>query len=286
MAPLTRRDFMMGVLPLLGCTPRARGRTGRLAGPNRVLNVCLCHLDVQVGALERNCAALEAAMRLAAKHGAQWFVTPELALSGYHFDRHIGTDWIAPGPDRYARRLGERAQALGLALVLGHAERVSGRLYNTLFAIDANGRLRGRHHKINTIPVSEDWSSRGRSPNVFELDRTRVGPLICADAWPTNHARTLKQQRAEMLVSCANWARGEHGPGDTWERRSAETDLPLFVCNRTGTDDGLDFRSAQSVLSHRGRRLFSLDAATTTLAMLAWDRSARRLVQAERWALR
>ena len=61
-----------------------------------------------------------------------------------------------------------------------------------------------------------------------------------------------------MLVSSAAWAPGLHGPNGEWERCTNDTGLLLFVCNRTGRDRTLDFRTAESVVAQGGKRLLSL----------------------------
>jgi predicted amidohydrolase len=278
---LGRRDVLRAGLGLLaGCA--SVGTSGTAAPKLRHrLGIGLCHLDVQPGDLEGNCARVERAMHLAAKGGARWVVTPELALSGYHFVSRIGTDWIAPTPDRYTARLVGVAKSLGIALWLGHAERdpVSDHRYNSLLAFDRQGRLRGRHRKINTIPGSESWSTPGTELRPIVMDGVSVGPLVCADAWPPDHAQRLAAQGAQLLLSCANWAAEPHGPGGTWEARSAETRLPLVVCNRTGRDDGLDFGTSASVVSVGGKRAFTLTQRPPAVAVVQLDLGAETLLE-------
>jgi hypothetical protein len=64
---------------------------------------------------------------------------------------------------------------------------------------------------------------------------TRVGMLICADAYTSEIARNLQAQGAQLLVSAAAWAPGHHGPNGEWERCTHDTGLPLIVCNRDRT---------------------------------------------------
>ena len=78
-------------------------------------------------------------------------------------------------------------------------------------------------------------------------------------------------------MSAANWAPGFHGPNGEWERVSAETGLPLFVCNRTGADDLMSFAAAESVVAHRGRRLFSMASERATIFVLDWSLREERL---------
>lgn len=95
--------------------------------------------------------------------------------------------------------------------------------------------------------------------------------MICADAWPANHAESLKQQGADVLISSASWAPGEYGPGDTWEKRSGETGLPLFVANRTGKERQLDLTKAASVYSVNGERRVTHQSEGSRVVLLGWS---------------
>lgn len=281
-ARITRRAWLGGVvLGAVGCAGRSRHapRSYRAATSSpATLRVALLHLDPVVGALSQNTRAVARALRVAANARARWAVTCELALTGYYFERAVGTRWIEQGPDAYVRRLQAEAASLGVALFLGHVERsASGDCHNALFISDSRGTSIGVHHKLNTIPRAEDWAAPGSQARVFSVDGVRVGPLICADAWPKEHARSLKEQGAEVLVSAATWPPGQYGPGTAWETRSAETGLPLFVANRTGVEGSFDMRRATSVLASSGRRLFSHAATKPFVAVLEWDRRARTL---------
>jgi hypothetical protein len=62
------------------------------------------------------------------------------------------------------------------------------------------------------------------------------------------------------------------GPGDVWERRSAETGLPLVVNNRTGSEPELDFTLGESVVAAGGERRFVFSAGQSRLFYVDRDR--------------
>jgi N-carbamoylputrescine amidase len=115
--------------------------------------------------------------------------------------------------------------------------------YNTVFVIGPTGEILGRYRKINTLRVgSEAWSTPGREASTIVVPPIgSVGLLICADAYTPGIVKALKANGAKLLVSPANWAPGFHGPEGVWERATADTGLPLIVCNRTGKDTTLSF---------------------------------------------
>lgn len=258
-----------------------------LASEKAVLKIAMLHLELKYADLEHNANLIEAGIERASKEGADWLLTPELALTGYRFDLKIGTDWITPGPDAYVERMQRLAKKYEITLFFSHLEGIptapkglhTSVVFNTLFVIDRSGKIIGRHRKINTIPVAEDWSAVGTEATVVTVDQQKVGLLICADAWPREHAQILKQQGADIILSSASWAPGEYGPGDVWEKRSLETGLPLFVNNRTGIERQFDLRQSVSVVSHGGQRLFSHRSEGSRLVIISWNSTENVLVE-------
>jgi len=105
--------------------------------------------------------------------------------------------------------------------------------------------------------------------------------LICADAYTSEIAKSLQNQGAQLLVSSAAWAPGQHGPNGEWERCTSDTGLPLIVCNRKGPDRTLDFRQAKSVVVKDGRRLLSLSSSRSAVFAIEWDLEKQTLATME-----
>lgn len=245
------------------------------------IKLAMLHLSLNYADLDANYALIENATRIAAAKGAQWIVTPELALTGYRFDRVLGTDWIQSGADEYVKNLQLLADELNIVLFLSHLEKNDndGQRYNTMFVIDRQGDIIGKHYKINTIPISEDWSTPGSDTVPIQIDGYSVGLLICADAWPEEHAQSLKRKGAQLLISSASWAPGIYGPGDTWEKRSKQTQLPLFVANKTGVERNIDQRDAVSAVSVLGQRIISHTSNESTVLLVVWNQDEHRVEQ-------
>ena len=233
--------------------------------------VALLHLSVVPGAIERNRSVLEEAVKHAAASGAQWIITPELATCGLQFARTIGTDWIEPQPDPWMKRFCLLVRGLKRTVFIGCPERDSGRLYNSVFAINSGGEIIGRHRKINVKSDSLSWSSPGEVVAPLQCDGLKVGILVCADAFTPGIAGTLKSGGAQILVSPSSWGPGLHGPNGEWEERTRETNLPMIVCNRTGAEKTLDFLKAQSVVVKNGRRLLSHASEQAAVLIFNWN---------------
>lgn len=233
--------------------------------------VALLHFHPRTGDLDGNRRRLESGVIRAATTGAQWILTPELSLSGYQFLKASGTAWIQAQPDVWMEHLLATVRSLGVTLFLGHAEKdtITGQLHNTLFALGPDGIL-GRHRKIHVIPGAEAWASAGDRLEPIRVDGCAVGLLVCADAYTSTLAAKLKGAGAEVLVSAAAWSPMPHGPEGAWEARSRETNLPLFVCNRTGQDATLDFSAAESGVYLNGQKRFGY-CGPEALLRFDWD---------------
>ena len=91
------------------------------------------------------------------------------------------------------------------------------RYFNSVFAIDGDGRLRLRSYdKQRLVPFAEyaplgDWLrsdsamyAPGKGPRVLETRRARIGAFVCAEALHPEIARELSRAGAELLANPAN----------------------------------------------------------------------------------
>ena len=258
--------------------PGAKRFTATAEAPAKApeaLRIALLHLDAVPGDIAGNRARIEAGIQEAVGHGADWIMTPELAETGYNFASRIGTDWIAPFPDTWISTLAAIARDNRVALFVGFAERdaKSGKLHNSVVAIDRAGVIQGAYRKQRVHGGAESWSTPGTGGVPFVVDGIPVGVLICADTYKPEPAARYRDQGAAILLAPANWPPvAGMGPDDLWERRSAETGLPLVVNNRTGREPELDFSHGESVVAAGGARLFSFSASHSRVFYIDWDR--------------
>jgi predicted amidohydrolase len=175
--------------------------------------IALLHLAPTFADVDGNQQLVESALRIAARAGAGWVVTPELVTTGYSFAERIGTSWIAAQPDAWVRHIAAIAAEHRIAIFLSVPERAGTEFFNSMLAVDRTGAIVGYHRKINTLRAgAEAWSTSGQSASIIELDGFgSVGMLICADACSPDIARALAHQGARALVSSAAWAPGMYG---------------------------------------------------------------------------
>ena len=237
------------------------------------VRISLLHLAPLPGDVRHNRELLKRAVQVAAERGADWVVSPELCTCGLQFPARLGTDWIEPQPDAWMEAFCQFVKALKLTVFFSHPERDAhtGKCYNTVFMIDADGAIAGAHRKVNVLADSARWSSPGARIAPVTWQDVKIGLLVCADAYTSDISAHLKAQGAELLVSCAAWGPGFHGPNGEWEQRTIETGLPLIVCNRTGRDHTLSFVGAESLVVKNGKRLLAHHSARSAVLTFDWN---------------
>lgn len=238
------------------------------------LRVSLLHLAPVTGDIAGNRALVEQATHRAAAVGAQWIVTPELCIPGYVFVPKIGVDWILPQPDAWLTGYCRLVKKLGVTVFLSHPERdtATGNLFNTVFVINRQGEISGKHRKIKALRGAEAWSTGGTEVEPVDCDGVKVGILICADAYKNDVGKILKDKGAQLYVSPASWGPGQCAPDGEWEQRTRDNDIPIIVCNRSGIEpQELDYRHAESIVAKDGQRLLQATADRSVILTFDWD---------------
>lgn len=164
-----------------------------------------------------------ALMTLAARHGCDLVVFPELALTTFfprwYFEDQAELDTFfereMPGPE--TRPLFEAARRLGVGFYLGYAELVEdggrSRRFNTSIVVDQTGRIVGKYRKIH-LPghaEHEPWRTFQHLEKryfetgnlgfpVFRAFGGIFGMAICNDRrWPETY-RVMGLQGVEMVL--------------------------------------------------------------------------------------
>lgn len=246
------------------------------------MRVALLHLNVSNGPETANLMLLERAITLAASHGAGWIITPETAVQGYFFAQQAKqTVWYIPvQPSPALQAIRELAACNRLTIFLGCAERdfLTGKYFNSCLVIGPDGSVLGRHRKIRSHGDAEQWASNGTALEPVACRECTAGILICADSWYVDHAQVLKEKGADVIIVPAAWPPGSCGPGDCWERCSAVTGLPVWVCNQTGNEGSFDFSRAESMVVAGGKSCLTYSGLRQAVLLFDWDCAHNRLL--------
>ncbi|MFZ3451973.1 carbon-nitrogen hydrolase family protein [Arthrobacter sp. 7Tela_A1] len=174
------------------------------------------------GDVQENLAAMRSLAEKAKAEGSELIVFPEESMFSIGKVEGALTSAVDAGWSRFVQQLSLIAADLGIAVVAGGYES-SGeeRPYNTLVAIDYDGRIAGTYRKLHLYDAfSYQESTRikagDRGIQVVEIGGLRVGLMTCYDLRFPELARALAVQGADLLAVPAAWFKGEHKV-DHWE---------------------------------------------------------------------
>ncbi len=171
----SRRDFVAsGGFALAGA---AGSKSPAKDEEHGLLNVAACQIltyPEPARSAEKVCSWLETA----ARQKVDAILFPEATLCGYTCDPEY---WKAADPARFQaaeETVAAAAKKLNIAVILGSAHWESGKVYNSLLAIDRDGSARGRYSKTYR---AEKWPAMGHVLPVWTLAGVKSSFIICHD---------------------------------------------------------------------------------------------------------
>jgi len=222
------------------------------------LRVAACQLDLVVGDLDANVAAILDALEQAEAAGADVAVFPELAVTGYPpEDLLLKPGFVADNRaalEKLASRTGR------CAVVVGFVD--AGRdLYNAA-AVCAHGSVQGVYRKrllpnYSVFDEQRYFAAGPDDPTLFVIGGVRVGVTICEDIWaPTGPLTDQAAGGAELVV---NISASPFYAGRLVERermlatRASDASCALVYVNLVGGQDELVFDGASLIVDAEGR---------------------------------
>jgi len=240
-----------------------------------VLKVALAQINATVGDLQGNARRIIEGARSAHAQGALLVVAPELALTGYPpEDLLLRPAFMQACGEALSAMAHELATCEGLHVVVGHPHQFGHcgdvRTKSTVrplrfnaASVLAGGRPIGTYCK-RELPNYQVFDERryfasgrdaGQGPLVFDVAGTRVGVLICEDAWFEEPGRVAKDAGAQVLA-VLNASPFHLDKAEEREARMAEraraTGLPVLFSHLAGGQDEVVFDGASFAVDARG----------------------------------
>ncbi len=178
------------------------------------LRIATCQFSVG-GDLLANARAIRRQMREARARGAQLAHLSEACLSGYagvDVPSLKGFDWDLHAEQvRHIMRL---AGELKLWTVIGSSHRLSKghKPHNSLYIIDASGRLVDRYDKRFCTESDLEHYTPGSAFTVFEVGGVRCGALICYDVRFPELYREYRRRGVQVMFHSFHQAHGKPVP--------------------------------------------------------------------------
>ena len=167
---------------------------------------------------------------------ADLLVLPELSLTGYSFKDRAELERLAENPlsSDFVQELSWLLAARNLHVVVGLAEKVGSRIYNSALLVGPLGILH-TYRKLHLFDAEKELFDPGDLPlQVVEVKEARIGLMVCFDWAFCEVARALALQGADLLCHPSNLVL-DHGPR-TMQTRCLENGVFAITANRTGSE--------------------------------------------------
>jgi len=221
-----------------------------------MIKIALAQQDFPVGDMTGNLARTQQSMADAIAAGADLILFPEMAISGYPPEDLL----LRPG---FMRRCHAVMDALvaavkGIDVVIGHPWSAGDERFNAVSWV-RDGVVLGRYFKqvLPNYGVFDErrYFSTGGHSMVIEIKGTRIGVIVCEDAWVPGPASRAKAAGAELLlVPNASPYRDNKLAArlDILKERLGECGLPMVYANLVGGQDELVFDGRSLLMNARG----------------------------------
>ena len=245
------------------------------------------------GLVGANLDAMERMIRQAVGQGASVLVLPELADTGYVFERRDELEALAGSipHGESARRLIALAKELSVYIACGLAERDGDNFFNAAILAGPDGFI-GKYRKVHLWNRENLFFQRGNMGlPVFETAIGPIGLAICYDGWFPETFRALALRGAQLVCVPTNWvpmagqAAGEEPIANTLIRAAAHSNgIYIAAADRIGTERGQPFIGRSLIVGPDGLALAGPASAADQEIILASARlgsveSSRKLNQ-------
>lgn len=208
------------------------------------------------GDVPANLATIRRVTARAAAEGTRLVVFPELFTTGYNLGARL-RELAEPVPGPSLDAIGATAADAGVAILTGFCERDGAQLFNSAVLVERDGSLRTVHRKCHLFGEMEgELFTPGDALAVVELERLRVGILICYDVEFPESVRALVLAGAELVaVPTTLMALNDVVARALVPARAAENQVFVAYANRTGSEDGLAYIGQSCIVGPDGEDL-------------------------------
>ena len=250
---------------------------------NATIRIAIFQMAPEVGNFTANHATIEKAIDVSSEQEADWFITPELAESGYEFTDYVRPDQLPEFPSPWFKTLGEISRDKNITLFIGFPERLRSTYYNAVAVIDRDGNLSGIYQKNDIIPSkNENWATLGNA-RTLEVDGHTVGYYICADVVNQSITNTYIANDVKIMLSSAAWYPDPRmGPEEYWENVTAISGVPLVIANTVGKKGKIDFTHADSGVYQDGKPVYLVPESEQVIAFVDWNYLTGEIAPAEK----
>jgi NAD+ synthase len=248
------------------------------------IRIAIAQINLHLGAIDKNVAAIRAARAQGARLGADLVVTPELSISGYPPEDLVLKPAFVAACEAAADELAADTADGGPGLIIGTPWRDGAKLYNAAFLLEG-GKITARRAKVELPNYGVFDEKRvfdaGPTPSPINFRGFRLGLMICEDWWLPEVSAALAKAGAEMLLSI-NGSPFEDGKQNRRVQlamqRVVETGLPYVFAAMVCGQDEVVFDGASFILNADRSLAVQMPYFAEAVVLTEWTRTAKGLV--------
>lgn len=218
------------------------------------MKMALVQMDVVFGKPEENFLQVEKYIEEAARQGADTIVLPEMWNTGYALNELWA---IADDNGKRTKDLLCRLSKMFAVHIVGGsvATNKAGKFFNTMYVVNREGEIVADYDKAHLFPLMDEprHLEEGQTKNIFQLDGTDCGGVICFDIRFPEWIRTHILSGAKLMFIPAQWPKTRV---DHWEvllkARAIENQCFVIAVNRVGKDLNNEYNGHSMVVSPWG----------------------------------
>jgi len=248
------------------------------ARPADRLAIALAQLNPTVGDVTGNAAKVRSARAVAAGHGADLIIFPELFISGYPPEDLVLKPAFQAACRTAVEGLARETADSGPSVLVGVPWVEDGKLHNSYLMLEG-GKITAARHKVDLPNYGVFDEKRvfvpGPMPGPIVLKGVRIGIPVCEDIWGSDVVECIAETGGEILLvpnGSPYWRDKTATRLNIAVARVVESGLPLVYLNMVGGQDELVFDGASFGLNADRSYAFQLPAFRETVVTTQWVR--------------
>ena len=223
------------------------------------MKIACVQMNIHYGEPKKIFHAVETYIEEAASQHADIIVFPEMWNTGYALTK---LEQLSDENGKQTKELlSSLSKKYGVNIVGGSvATKKEGKFYNTMYVADRTGNIIAEYDKAHLFKLMDEhqFMEAGKDKNIFQLDGTTCGGVICYDLRFPEWIRTHVLNGAKIMFIPAEWPSKRI---DHWQTllqaRAIENQCFVVAINRVGSDLNNEFNGHSMVIAPWGELLVS-----------------------------
>lgn len=227
-----------------------------------MLKACAIQFEPHLNDLEGNRKKIEKLLLYSIKKtNAKLYVFPELAFSGYNFQskEEVKETSELVKDSESCNLLKEIANQYNIYTVAGINENENNKFYNSAVVI-GKGKIIMVYRKLQLYSKEKEFFTPGNKPlQIFNIDKVKIGLMICFDWFFPEIPRTLAIKGAQVICHPMNAVIPDGASiGDCFH--SKWNRVYIILSNRIGVEEDLTFIGRSQISDPTGKVLAQASA--------------------------